>query len=306
MDYGVHLPLTAFDRSYKQLLAYTETAERLGFQAISANDHLVHSRPWLDGPTALASVLARTGRMSLATTVALPVVRGPVPLAKSLAAIDLLSGGRLIVGLGPGSSTQDYTSVGIPFQDRWKRFEEAIQALRVLWSREGVPFKGQFYSTEGITLEPYPAQIPGPPIWIGSWGSAVGLRRVARLGDGWFASALNNTPDSFKTAWKQLREYLAQVGKDPDRFPNAIATMYFYIAEERSKAEQVVRDVLGHLRRPGEKLGERFLTGAVEQCAERLAAYQAAGAQRVFLWPIADELNQITIFQEKVAPLVRS
>jgi alkanesulfonate monooxygenase SsuD/methylene tetrahydromethanopterin reductase-like flavin-dependent oxidoreductase (luciferase family) len=96
------------------------------------------------------------------------------------------------------------------------------------------------------------------------------------------------------------------MGKDPDWFPNAIATMYFYIAEERRKAEQVVRDVLGHLRRPGEKLGERFLTGAVEQCAERLAAYQAAGAQRVFLWPIADELNQITIFQEKVAPLVRS
>ncbi len=107
-------------------------------------------------------------------------------------------------------------------------------------------------------------------------------------------------------AWKQLREYLTEMGKDPDRFPNAIATMYFYIAEEQSKAEQVVRDVLGHLRRPGEKLGERFLTGAVEQCAERLADYQAAGAQRVFLWPIADELNQITIFQEKVASLVRS
>jgi len=108
---GVHLPLSAFDRSYKQLLAYTETAERLGFQAVSENDHLVYSRPWLDGPTALASVLARTGRMSLVTSVALPVVRGPVPLAKSLAAIDLLSCGRLIIGVGPGSSTQDYASV---------------------------------------------------------------------------------------------------------------------------------------------------------------------------------------------------
>lgn len=306
MDYGVHLPLTTFGGSFKDLLAYTESAERLGFQAISVNDHLVHSRPWLDGPTALASVLTRTGRMALATTVALPVVRGPLPLAKSLAAIDQLSGGRLIVGLGPGSSAQDYASVGIPFEERWKRFDEAVQVLRSLLSREGGLFKGRYYSTEGIKLQPYPRDQGAPSIWIGGWGSEVGLRRVARLGDGWFASALHTTPESFKTAWKQLQENLARMGKDPDRFPNAIATMYFYISEQRSKAEQVAQNVLGHLIRPGDKPGERFLIGSVEQCAERLAAYQAAGAQRVFLWPIADELSQITIFRERVVPLVGS
>src|SRR5215208_6695804 len=84
MDYGVHLPLIAFDRrpwSLQDLLEYVEDAETLGFQALSANDHLLFPRPWLDGPTALAAVLSATKRMTLTTTVALPVVRGPVPLA---------------------------------------------------------------------------------------------------------------------------------------------------------------------------------------------------------------------------------
>src|SRR5918998_6658276 len=161
MDYGVHLPLIALDGqpwSLQRLLTYTETVEGLGFQAISANDHLLFPRPWLDGPTALATVLARTGEMSLATTVALPVVRGPVALAKSLAALDLLSEGRLVVGVGPGSSARDYAAVGIPFDERWKRLEEAVQAMRALWHREGLAFKGEFYSTESIVLEPYPTQ----------------------------------------------------------------------------------------------------------------------------------------------------
>lgn len=104
MDYGVHLPLIDFDGtefSLGYLLKFTERAEGLGFDALAANDHLLFSRPWLDGPTALASVLTKAGEMTLATTVSLPIVRGPVAMAKSLAALDLLSGGRLIAGVGP-------------------------------------------------------------------------------------------------------------------------------------------------------------------------------------------------------------
>ena len=141
MDYGVHLPLISLKGqrhwSLQGLLEYAEIAERLGFRAISAKDHLIFPRPWLDGPTVLASA----GLMALATTVALPIVRGPVALAKSLAAIDLLSGGRL-VGVGPGSSARDHAAIGISFEERWKRLEEAVLAMRALWLREGSPFKG--------------------------------------------------------------------------------------------------------------------------------------------------------------------
>ena len=305
MDYGVHLPLIALSGqqwSLRGLLEYTERAQRLGFRALSVNDHLLFPRPWLDGPTALAAVLARTGRMTLATTVALPAVRGPVALAKSLAAIDLLSGGRLVVGVGPGSSARDYAAVGIPFEERWKRLEEAVRAMRALWLREGSPFKGELYSTEGVVLEPYPAQQPSPPIWIGSWGSEAGLRRTARLGDGWLASAYNTTPEAFAEARERLAEHLNAAGKDPNQFPNAIATMFFFVTEERAAAGRIVREVLSPtLNRPEEELGQRLLVGAAGECAEKLAAYQAAGAQRIFLWPVEDELRQLAVFQERVA-----
>lgn len=308
MDYGAHLPLIDLDRqpwTLHRLLEYAQIAESLGFHALSANDHLVFPRPWLDGPTALAAVLSRTGQMALATTVALPVVRGPVALAKSLAAIDLLSGGRLVVGVGPGSSVRDYAVVGVPFEERWKRLDEAVQALDALWRSEGPPFRGEFYSTEGVTLEPHPAQRPRPPIWIGSWGSEAGLRRVARLGDGWLASAYNTTPEAFAAARRRLAEHLHALGKAPNRFPNAIATMFFYVSEERARSERIVREVLSPtLKRPEEELRERLLVGSAEECAQKLAAYRAAGAHRIFLWPVEDELRQLAAFQERVAPLV--
>src|ERR671917_1463005 len=310
MDYGAHLPLIALDRqpwTLHRLLEYTEMAESVGFQALSVNDHLVFPRPWLDGPTALAAVLTSTERMVLATTVALPVGRGPVPLAKALAAIDLLSGGRLVVGVGPGSSARDYAAVGIPFEERWKRLDEAVQVLRALWLGEGPPFRGEFYSTEGVTLEPYPAQRPGPPIWIGSWGSEAGLRRVVRLGDGWLASAYNTSPEAFASTLGRLGEHLEAAGKDASRFPNAIATMFFHVSEDRATAERIIKDVLGPmLSRPEEELRRRILVGPARECAEKLAAYHAAGARRIFLWPVEDETRQLTMFREQVAPLVPS
>lgn len=304
MDYGVHLPLMALnDRpwSLRGLLDYVEAAERLGFRAVSANDHLLFPRPWLDGPTALAAVLAATGRMDLMTTVALPVVRGPVALAKSLGAIDLLSGGRLLVGVGPGSSARDYLAVSIPFEERWKRLDETVEVLRTLWREEVRPFNGRFYSTEGIILEPYPAQRPTPPIWIGSWGSEAGLRRTARLGDGWLASAYNTTPAMFADARERLGAHLRAIGKVPDLFPNAIATMFFHVTEDTGAAERIIREILSPtLRRSEEELRRRLLVGTAEECAEKVAAYQAAGVQRIFLWPVEDEVRQIATFWERV------
>ncbi len=308
MDFGLHLPLMDFGGNpftLDHLITYAETGEQLGFSALAANDHLVFSKPWLDGPTALATVLSHSGRMDLATTVSLPIVRGPVPLAKSLGAIDRLSGGRLIACVGPGSSARDYAVVGIPFDERWKRLDEAIQTLRALWNREGVVFKGSFYNTEGIMLEPFPAQKSGPPIWVGSWGSNAGLRRVARLADGWLASGYNTTPELFAKGWQQLQEFLVTAGKDPSSFPNAIATMWLYITEEERDAERMLNEVLAPaLNRPVAELRERLPIGSAQNCAEKLAAYHNIGVQRVYLWPLADELEQIKIFMGQVVPLI--
>jgi alkanesulfonate monooxygenase SsuD/methylene tetrahydromethanopterin reductase-like flavin-dependent oxidoreductase (luciferase family) len=308
MDFGLHLPLMDFGGNpftLDHLITYAETSQELGFSALAANDHLVYSKPWLDGPTALAAVLSHSGRMELATTVSLPIVRGPVPLAKSLGAIDRLSAGRLIACVGPGSSARDYAAVGIPFDERWKRLDEVILTLRALWNQEGMVFKGRFYNTEGIILEPFPAQKSGPPIWVGSWGSRAGLQRVARLADGWLASGYNTSPELFTKAWQQLHEFLIAEGKDPSSFPNAIATMWLYITKDGRDSERMLTEVLAPaLNRPIAELRERLPIGSAQDCAEKLAAYQKVGVQRVYLWPLADELEQIKIFMGQVVPLI--
>jgi alkanesulfonate monooxygenase SsuD/methylene tetrahydromethanopterin reductase-like flavin-dependent oxidoreductase (luciferase family) len=309
MEYGAHLPLIELDGgspSLALLREYASTAARLGYRSLSANDHLLFRRPWLDGPTALAAVVDRTEQMTIATTVCLPVIRGPVQAAKTLAALDVLSGGRLVVGISAGSSERDYAAVGVPFEERWPRFEEAAQALHALLHDDRPPFAGTFYSTEDIVLEPPPAQRPGPPIWIGSWGSNPGLRRVARLGDGWLASAYNTTPDSFRAGRAYLEEQLAASRRSAEGFPNGLATMWLHVTERRATADHLLGDVLAPmLNRPIDALRKLSLPiGGAKLCAERLAAFADAGVQRVFVWPLGDELAQLELFQERVVPLV--
>ena len=237
MEFGVHLPQIGWQdqepAGLDRLIAVATAAERLGFGTITANDHLVYGRPWLDGPTALAAVLAAAPTARLMTSVSLPVVRGPFALAKTLGAIDMLSGGRLDAGLGPGSSEADYRLAGIPFAERWARFDEAVGAMRALWDADAPPFVGRFYDTSGAgRLLPPPAQPKGPPIWIGSWGSTAGLRRVARLGDGWLASGYNTTPDSFATSWLTLSGMLEAEGRDPSTFPSTMATTWLFVTDD--------------------------------------------------------------------------
>jgi alkanesulfonate monooxygenase SsuD/methylene tetrahydromethanopterin reductase-like flavin-dependent oxidoreductase (luciferase family) len=308
MEFGVHLPLISIageQQPLGDLLAFTEAARDLGYTHLCANDHLVFQRPWLDGPTALAAVLAHSGQMTLATTVAVPVLRGPAATAKILAAIDLLSGGRLVVGLGPGSSARDYELVGVRFEERWKRLDEAVQTLRAYWRADDVAFEGAFYSTAGFTLAPTPAQRPGPPTWIGSWGSVAGLKRVARLADGWLASGYNTTPELFAEAWSDVQAEVAARGRDAARFPNGIATMWCYVTADRARADAVIADVLAPmLKRPVDQLRAILPIGPAEECAQKLLAYALAGAQRVFLWPLADERAQLEVFRERVMPLL--
>jgi len=284
LELGVHLPLMEFGEEGQSLARLTravDAARDCGLSAISANDHFLFQRPWLDGPTALAAALDRSGDMELATTVSLVSLRGPVPLAKTLAALDLLSGGRVVAGVGPGSSQRDYDLVGVPYEDRWRRFDEATAALRELLG-ESSPLT--------------PASRRKIPIWIGSWGSPAGLRRVARLGDGWLASAYNTTPEIFGVARQVL----------PDGFPNALVTMWSWITEDAGEADRVLRDVLAPLlNRDPDVLRDQLCVGPAERCAELLSRYAQAGCERVHLWPLGDEPRQIELAATAVLPLVR-
>lgn len=141
-------------------------------------------------------------------------------------------------------------------------------------------------------LEPPPATPGGPPIWLGSWGSDAGLRRVERLADGWLASGYNITPPLFAERARAL----------PEGFPNAVGTLWMYITESPAEAERVLSEVLAPvLGRDPEALAKLALPiGSAEQCAERLQAWADAGVQRAFVWPLSDELRQIELLAEAV------
>jgi alkanesulfonate monooxygenase SsuD/methylene tetrahydromethanopterin reductase-like flavin-dependent oxidoreductase (luciferase family) len=306
VEYGAHLPLIDFGTpvSLSGLKAYARTASTLGYRYLCANDHLLFSRPWLDGPTALAAVIDESDDLTLATTVSLPVMRGPVQLAKTLTALDVLSGGRVVAGVGPGSSARDYAAVGVPHEERWPRFDETLQTLRALFDGPD-GFDGHFYATRDVSLEPRPAQAR-LPIWVASWGSPAGLRRVARFGDGWLASAYNTTPAAFADGLTRLAEAMRRENRDATAFPNGIATAWLYVTEDTAAAERMLADVLAPmLRRSVDELRSLSLPiGPAELCAERLTAFAHAGAQRLFVWPLRDDVAQIELFRERVVPLV--
>jgi alkanesulfonate monooxygenase SsuD/methylene tetrahydromethanopterin reductase-like flavin-dependent oxidoreductase (luciferase family) len=295
LELGVHLPLMEFGnegQSLERLTRAVDAARECGLAAISANDHFLFQTPWLDGPTALAAVLERSGAMELATTVSLVSLRGPVALAKTLAALDVLSAGRVVAGVGPGSSERDYDAAGIPWDERWPRFEEAVIRLRELLGPES-------------ELTPAPDRDGGIPLWLASWGSPAGLRRVARLADGWFASAYNTTPAAFAAARESLAEELGARGRGSDGFPNALVTMWTWITDDAADAERVLRDALGPmLRRDPDALREQVCVGPPERCAELLSRYAEAGCERVHIWPLGDEPRQIERAAREVLPAI--
>jgi alkanesulfonate monooxygenase SsuD/methylene tetrahydromethanopterin reductase-like flavin-dependent oxidoreductase (luciferase family) len=283
MRFGAHLPQIDFGGApptASLLRDYVDTARGLGFGAISANDHLVFQRPWLDGLVALASVLDRTDDLTVATTISLPVVRGPVPLARTASALHLLSGGRFVLGVGPGSSAADYALVGVPFADRWRRFDEALGVLRTELADSGIP------------------------MWVGSWGSPAGLRRVARAGDGWLASAYNTTPDRLAAGREALGAALESAGREPAGFPVALATMWTYVTDDPVAARARLEMVATMLDRDPEVLAGQLPIGPAEHCAALLSSYVAAGVTTVFVWPVADPVEQLARFSAEVVPLV--
>jgi alkanesulfonate monooxygenase SsuD/methylene tetrahydromethanopterin reductase-like flavin-dependent oxidoreductase (luciferase family) len=304
VEYGAHLPLADLGEGFSlaTLRDYARAASELGYSWLCANDHLVFARPWLDGLTALSAVIDQSGDMALATTVSLPVIRGPAALAKALTAIDVLSGGRLIAGVGPGSSKADYELVGISFEDRWRRFDESLDVLRAVLGRptaDTAPEKGR---SDGPGLEPHTPQEGGTPVWVASWGSAAGLRRVAQRGDGWIASAYNLSPDRFPDCLSTLRQFQIPGGRP---LPHALATTWTYVSEDVAEGERILTDVLAPLLNRSVESLRQLPIGTAESCARHLSDFAAAGVNRVLLWPVVEPVRQLALIRERVIPLVQ-
>jgi alkanesulfonate monooxygenase SsuD/methylene tetrahydromethanopterin reductase-like flavin-dependent oxidoreductase (luciferase family) len=311
IGFGLHLPIIRFtgeaDHSREQILSFAKKAEYLGYNYLDVNDHIVfRNTSWLDALTTLSAVAAITNKIKVGTSILNIIVRNPVVCAKALTGIDILSSGRLFAGVGPGSYKGEYDVCGIGFEDRWKRFDEALQILNLLWEQENendeVDYNGQYYKFKNITVAPRPFQKPHPPILIGSWGSSdAGLRRVAKYGDGWMASAYNITPDIFKTKWKDLLSYRKDLDRDTTRFDNYLVSMFGYIDNNKEKIHKVVKDVLSPvLGRPADDLENLLLFGSIDECIKKIKAFLEAGVNSIHFWPVNNYIEQIEIFNKEI------
>jgi probable F420-dependent oxidoreductase len=209
-----------------------EAADELGYHVVFTAEHLVYPQeirtpypyggrfpfavtdPVLDVPTTLAWVAAMTKHVRLAASVMVLPYHEPIALAKALTTIDVLSGGRLMVGVASGWLREEFDLLGVPFRERGARTDEYLAALRALWTEERVTFQGRFVRLQEAAFFPKPIQKPYPPIWIGG-GSAAAFRRVARLGDGWLA--VPRSPADLADDVAAIRREAEAAGRDPLR-----------------------------------------------------------------------------------------
>ena len=209
-----------------------KAAEEAGFESVWTAEHVVLPDPQvppspvpaqtrlLDPAVSLAYLAAHTRTLLLATGIIILPQRNPVVLAKELASVDVLSGGRLVFGIGAGYLQAEFEALGAPFEDRGERTDEYIEVIRALWTQEAPRFEGRFVSFGDIDAQPRPVQEPHPPIVVGGM-SPPALRRAVRQGNGWYGFALD--VDATATCVAGLRAAQQQVERPPELGPLEIS-----------------------------------------------------------------------------------
>ena len=312
MEFGIGLPNRGAGASPENLALVARKAEELGFDSAFVGDHVVipdsfiseypysatgeftgmASGEWLDQLVTLTYVGALTERIRLGTGVLILPHRNPVVTAKMLATMDVLSKGRLIVGVGVGWLREEFEALGLPpFSERGAVGNEYLRALKELWTQENPGFEGKYCSFANIRFEPKPVQKPHPPIWVGG-ESGPALRRAATLGNAWHPIGSNPrfplvTAEQMGRSVARLRRYAEGVGRDPSSI---------------SVAYRPPRYLLG----ASEDRTQPFM-GTAEQIAEDVAEFAYFGVSHIVFDFRRDEVEEMVAvmeeFSQRVMPL---
>ena len=247
MKYGFPLPGRGPLAAPERLGIIARKGEELGFDALLTGDHILVPRhisstyPYTESGefpgsgsgesmeqiTLLSYIAGQTSKIRLVTSVLIVPHRNPLIAAKSLATLDVLSGGRLVVGGGVGWMREEFQALGLPpFEERGAVTDEYIRAFKILWTEDDPSFEGKYISFDDISFLPKPVQKPHPPIWVGG-ESRPALRRAAELANGWYPLGSNptfpmGTPEQLKGGLERLAEYTRRFGRDPSE----IETIY--------------------------------------------------------------------------------
>jgi probable F420-dependent oxidoreductase len=221
-----------FGRDLSGVVAAAHLADAVGIDQIAVPDHLAigpgtdrypygrfplpREEPWLEPLTTLATIAGATRRIRLATGVLIAPLRPALLLAKSAATLDVLSGGRVDLGVGVGWQREELEAGGVPFEERWRRLDDTLRACRTLWRDAPASFRSETVSFDDVVCLPRPARDGGIPVWLGLAASETNLPRIVELGDGWMP--MTAEPEALARDVGRIRSALAAAGRDPARF----------------------------------------------------------------------------------------
>lgn len=301
VDLAVAIPQTFPDRPVDAaaIRRYLARAEALGFESAWVVEHTLGASPSLEPVELLTWSAAVTERMRLGVAVLLTALRSPVHLAKSLATLDELSGGRLVVGVGLGGNTSVYPAFGISAERRVARFEEGLRLMTRLWTEPHVSFAGEFWTVENAAVEPKPVQKPHPPIWFGAHHPNA-LRRTVLMGQGFMGAGSASTA-KFAEEVTLLRGFLRDADRDPASFPIG-KRVYIAIDEDRQRAATRLAEWFAAFYGRAQLAEEVSVWGSPAECVEGLRDVVAAGARLLLLNPVFDEAEQLEQFASVIAP----
>jgi len=290
------------------LLASATRAEALGFESLWAWDHVIlgvePSFPILDAVGILTALAARTTRIKLGTGILVLPLRNPTVAAKAIGTLDVISKGRLILGVAAGWYAREFDAVGVPFKQRGKLFERNLDILTRLWTEDRVSLQVDEFNLREAVMRPWPVQRPRPPILIGGYVDAV-LKRAATLGDGWLTYFY--TPESFRRSWDKVLGYARAAGRDPASLTST-NQLAIYVGRSRAETEAPMRHWLQtewDVAAWSESTIEHAIRGNVAECIDQLRAHVASGVDRIILIPYRYEAEQVEIIAREILPRLR-
>jgi len=291
------------------LVEYGVRMEALGFDSLWVWDHILLGVephfPIIDALSLLTAVAARTKRIKLGTGILVLPIRNPVLLAKQLSSIDLISKGRLVLGMASGWYKREFDSVGVPFEKRGRIMDESLEIMSRLWSEDLVVGDYPPYHMKAAVMFPKPYQRPRPPILIGGYGDRV-LKRAATAADGWLTYFY--TPESFAKSWSKVCAFAAEAGKDPGRLLNG-NQLPIMVGKSRAAIEAPMMEWLTKewdYASWSESTKDSAIMGTVDECVAQLEAQLKVGVQKIIFVPYQYRADQIEIIAKEIIPRLRS
>ena len=319
------------------LLDWAVSAEQLGLDGIFVGDRMlgaatvgrdvVYGASMLDAFVTLSAIAARTSRLLLGPLVLVFPYRHPVQLAKATASLDVLSGGRLVLGAGIGWNAREFDALGLSLAERGSRFDEAVPLVRALWSGQPVTAAGGWWDLDGVEVSPAPVRPGGPPIWMASFspGTALdfgsglppvlarALARVGRLADGWVpltysASASRRlSPDALGAAWELVLASAEEHGRSRDAI-DFVHSDWIYLLDGPGAEQRCQAALSTFFAGSWQDALNTYLIGTADEVLARLAD-QTTKIDRVdayVLTPLSGEPDQLAGIAEQIAPQLRA